>query len=147
MKMAPTHGAQFAALCAVIAAMAARSAETARIRTDSRGNFSVAQVAADAPTIESLVPSSGPLGTEVTIVGTNFAPENNIVHFNGTERSFAAGSPVGSSDGTHLRFQVTACPSYAPRCPMAYVPPGNYAVTVQTANGTSNAAAFAIVSR
>jgi gliding motility-associated-like protein len=38
------------------------------------------------PTITSFTPSSGPIGTTVTIIGTNFSstPANNTVKFNGT---------------------------------------------------------------
>jgi len=140
------QGALFAAICGLIVAIIAASAQTPRIHAGSDSGFVVAQVAAGAPTIASLTPSSGPLGTDVTIVGTNFTAENNVVQFSSAARSFDAGSPVGSGDGTHLEFRVTACPSYAPRCPMAYIPAGNYAVTVRNANGTSNSVIFAIVS-
>ena len=139
------RGTFVAAICALLVPGVTASAQTLPVRTISDGEFAIAQ-AAGAPTIASLTPSSGPLGTDVTIVGTNFTAENNVVQFSSAARSFDAGSPVGSGDGTHLEFRVTACPSYMPRCPMAYIPAGNYAVTVRNANGTSNSVIFAIVS-
>jgi hypothetical protein len=129
------------AICSCIMPIVA--SQSPRIGTPRESSF---HVAAAEPTIASLAPSSGPLGTEVTVIGTNFTTENNTVQFSSTARSFAAGSPVGSQDGMRLRFRVTACPSYAPLCPPAFVPAGTYAVTVRNANGTSDASTFVIVS-
>jgi hypothetical protein len=143
-KVSMTRGTLVPAICGLIVSISAASAPS--IRADPDDSFAAAQAAAGAPTIASLAPSAGPVGTEVTIVGTNFTTENNTIQFSSAARSFAAGSPVGSDNGTRLQFRVTACPSYAPLCPMAFVPPGNYVVTVRNANGTSNAATFAIVS-
>jgi gliding motility-associated-like protein len=60
--------------------------------------------AALLPTITSLTPSSGPIGTTVTITGTNFSttPANNTVKFNGTT------SVVTASTATSITTTVPA---------------------------------------
>ena len=94
------------------------------------GSFSV--TAALPPTIISFAPASGPVGTTVTITGTNFntIPTNNIVNFNGTLASVTASSttgitttvPLGATTGpisvtvagntaiSATNFVVTVCP-------------------------------------
>jgi hypothetical protein len=62
-----------------------------------------------APTITSFTPTSGPLGTTVTIIGTNFSTTstNNTVKFNGTTSVVTASTatsitttvPVGATTG------------------------------------------------
>ncbi|MBX2895693.1 MAG: VCBS repeat-containing protein [Cyclobacteriaceae bacterium] len=62
------------------------------------------------PTIISFTPTSGPIGTTVTITGTNFntTPANNLVAFNGTAATVTASTatsittsvPVGATTGT-----------------------------------------------
>jgi hypothetical protein len=98
----------------------------------------------EAPKITNLSPKTGPIGIVVVIHGRNFTLENNVIEFRG-EKDFAAGSPVGSKDGTSLQFRITPCPSYQPGCPGFYVPPGNYQVTVINAGGHSNSVAFSLV--
>ncbi|MCE2995079.1 MAG: BspA family leucine-rich repeat surface protein [Cyclobacteriaceae bacterium] len=61
------------------------------------------------PTITSLTPTSGPIGTTVTIIGTNFSttPANNTVRFNGTiavvsastTTSITTSVPTGATTG------------------------------------------------
>lgn len=69
--------------------------------TDGSGNTDVDTVVArsNAPDIQSLNPSSGPVGTTVTIVGRNFSPNTsqNAVTFNGlsTTVTTAAASQLG----------------------------------------------------
>jgi CHRD domain/IPT/TIG domain len=63
-----------------------------------------------APTVTSFTPTSGPVGTSVTITGTNFSttPANNTVSFNGiaatvtasTATSITTTVPTGASTGT-----------------------------------------------
>lgn len=86
--------------------------------------------AAATPTITSFTPTSGAVGTTVTITGTNFStiPADNTVKFNGTAAivtastatsittSVPAGSTtgpvtvaVGGLTGTGLNFTVIAC--------------------------------------
>ncbi|MCZ8214836.1 MAG: gliding motility-associated C-terminal domain-containing protein, partial [Cyclobacteriaceae bacterium] len=72
----------------------------------SATNFTVTQ---PLPTITSFTPTSGPVGTTVTITGTNFdpTPVNNIVAFNGTTAVVTASTttsitttvPTGATTG------------------------------------------------
>jgi IPT/TIG domain len=124
--------------------MMVESAPAVRTRSNAQGKFAVTQAAAAAPTIASLSPTSGPAGTQVTVLGTNFTSDNTV-HFSGAGISFAAGSPVGSENGTSLQFFVGSCPSYAPQCPGFYILPGAYNVTLSNAKGTSNQAIFTVV--
>lgn len=65
---------------------------------------------AATPAITSFTPTSGPIGTSVTITGTGFdaTPANNTVQFNGTAATVASASttsltvtvPTGASSGT-----------------------------------------------
>jgi PKD repeat protein len=59
-------------------------------------------VEANAPSIASIDPQSGVVGTEVTISGENFSatPAENLITFNGTE------APVNSAGTTELITQV-----------------------------------------
>jgi IPT/TIG domain len=117
------------------------SASSAQKRS---ANFDVAQSSAP-PTIDALSPASGPVGTLVTIRGSNFTPEDNFILFQGA-KPFAAGSPVHSVTGTSLQFRVTTCPSRQPQCPGFYPAAGSYFVAVKNENGTSNEAKFDLIS-
>jgi IPT/TIG domain len=92
------------------------------------------------PTVVSIQPLSGPVGSLVTIRGSGFADQNNTVKFgNGYIRG------VRSTDGTTMQFTVPEgldlCPptSTGP-CQGAFpaVTVGNYEVTV-IADGTKSA--------
>ena len=52
-------------------------------------------------TITAVSPTSGPIGTLVTVRGTGFAAQNNAVKFG---RGYIRG--LSSSDGTTIRFSV-----------------------------------------
>jgi hypothetical protein len=62
------------------------------------------------PTISSFAPASGPVGTIVTIVGTNFDPvaANNSVYFGATKAT------VVSSTATQMVVLVPYCANYVP---------------------------------
>ncbi len=62
------------------------------------------------PTITSFTPTSGPIGTTVTIAGTNFDPTaaNNVVYFG------AVMTPVISSSSTSLKVTVPVGATYQP---------------------------------
>jgi hypothetical protein len=107
-----------------------------------QGAVEVAETAGP-PRLELLAPSSGPLGTWVTVGGKNFTADNNFVQFRGAI-FFAAGSPVRSESGSSLQFQVTSCPSRQPQCPGVFVPAGDYAVAVKNENGISNEVKFVL---
>jgi hypothetical protein len=120
---------------------------TTRVQGDPQSGFQGAQSAA-APTIVDLFPTAGPVGTWVTIRGAGFT-SNNFIQFRGQFRGaqdFRAGSPVGSENGTSLRFQVTTCPSYELQCPGFHPSPGAYKVTVINENGESNETRFFLTS-
>ncbi|HUY88266.1 MAG TPA: IPT/TIG domain-containing protein [Pirellulales bacterium] len=98
--------------------------------------------------INSLSPSSGPAGTQVTIAGQGFSPTGNMVHFADSELD-----NIPSSDGTHLTFtlpfsSVLPCMHATPPCEMAshLYQPGSYPVFVQSrwANTPSNTLTFTV---
>ncbi len=62
------------------------------------------------PTITSFTPVSGPIGTSVTITGTNFdtTPSNNIVFFGATQ------AQVSAATTTELTVTVSAGSTYQP---------------------------------
>lgn len=113
---------------------------------------------ASGSAITSLSPSSGSVGTQVTIHGVGFDATGNTV-------SFAAGivnpgqmpnepsviPDLSSADGRTIVFNVLAvwrpaC-SYPPGpCPIANIPtaPGTYSVSVTNSSGTSNAVSFLV---
>ncbi len=67
-------------------------------------------IGVSVPTIASFTPTSGPVGTTVTITGTNFSntTANNIIQFNGTTAVVTASTttsiitsvPIGATTGT-----------------------------------------------
>lgn len=121
------------------------------------------------PFISSLTPSSGPVGTQVTITGTGFLPTSgNMGSGTGgnTIQTTYQGMPVwlannlNSSDGKALTFQIpdnliqpcpaglTAGPPPWPACDPGVFPfaPGVYSIFVSNANGTSNPQTFTVTS-
>ena len=100
----------------------------------------------NAPRIDSITPSKGPVGTTVTLQGENFAP-NTVVRFG--EGSAVAGM---RSDGKSIAFTVPDgisqycapgmyCAEY-----FRQVTPGDYKVFVQNPDGTgvSNSVTFKV---
>lgn len=91
---------------------------------------------AQAPTITSFAPVSGPIGTTVTIIGTNFdtTPANNLVMFNGTSAivttssatSITAIVPTGATTGP---VSVTVGANTASSTSIFTVAPFNIAFT------------------
>lgn len=63
-----------------------------------------------APTITGFTPASGPVGTSVTITGTNFntTPDNNVVLFGATKAT------VTAATATQLTVSVPAGATYSP---------------------------------
>ena len=114
------------------------------------------------PTITSLSPSSGPVGTSLTVTGTNFTATGNMVNFgNGAvinlpatgvaTNSCAYGatcSTIWSLTFTVPANIVPACAYVAPYCPFAQMvtSPGIYNVSVANSNGTSNTYSFTVSS-
>ena len=103
------------------------------------------------PTITRLTPSSGSIGTSVTITGTRFLPTANTINFAG--HNFFQN--ITSNNGTTLTFTVPSqtwyrcdpvstlpCPSQQPRP----IFPGTAGITVTNINGTSNEVEFSVTS-
>ena len=95
--------------------------------------------------INSITPYSAAVGTSVTLRGSGFTSDNTILMGSG------ALVHVVSYDGNTLSFTVPAyltplCHYSTPACEIAsrQTSPGNYTVSVQNANGTSNALSLAV---
>jgi hypothetical protein len=97
-----------------------------------------------------LRPASGPVGTEVTILGSGFAAADNTVKFGPGYLD-----DIGSADGTTLRFVVPeghnlCSPRAAGPCAGGIYPqvvPGPYPVSVVTAASASNSLVFTVTGR
>ncbi len=96
-----------------------------------------------APAIVSLQPTSGPVGTSVTITGERFTATNNSI-------KFGSGYLSGlSSNGTSITFVIPAglsrcLPETVCALSQMVVLPGTYPVSILNANGTSNAKTFTV---
>ena len=95
--------------------------------------------------LQSLAPTSGPVGVQVTLYGTGFTYANSVTFGSGVVTN------VYSQNGTTMTFTVpayvspycapyTACAQYAQQ-----VTPGQYNVSVQNQNGTSNSLLFQVI--
>ncbi|HZS42898.1 MAG TPA: IPT/TIG domain-containing protein [Candidatus Paceibacterota bacterium] len=112
------------------------------------------------PQINSLNPSSGSAGTEVTISGLNFDRNSNQITFGSSNgRHHPDGSAdnvianVGSADGKTLTFTVPASGPSGILCSSAgscigisalRLTSGTYPVSVINKNGTSNVVQFSL---
>ncbi len=130
--------------------------------TSNAGTFTLTSqvgVSQSAPAIQSLSPSSGPIGITVTVYGSGFTANSNSVLLS------AAGSDINSailhnetiasnvsSNGTSLSFTipVSACsslltPTDTPYCYQVSLSVGSeYLISVANENGTSNALPFMV---
>jgi hypothetical protein len=113
------------------------------------GVAGLAQSRAGVPVVSSVSPPSGPVGTRITITGANFTATDNTVRFGG---GFIQWLPASSGTGNQtIAFTLGpvisggTCPGTA-RCPTAAYPiqPGDNAVSVQNANGTSKTKTFTV---
>ncbi|MDB5188084.1 MAG: hypothetical protein JWO50_604 [Candidatus Kaiserbacteria bacterium] len=95
--------------------------------------------------LQYVSPNTGPVGATVTIHGSGFTSDNTIL--------FGGGAIVHavSNDGSTLTFTVPssldpACRFTSPMCAVLsrQTTPGDYQVSVQNANGTSNAVSFTV---
>jgi len=109
------------------------------------------------PHLSSLAPSSGPVGTMVTLTGTGFTPSANTLHIGSKSLSPLPDEGVvpnlSSSDGKTLIFSfpsslAPACTFQIPACkvPERQVIPGSYLLSVSNANGSSNQIEFRVTS-
>jgi len=133
--------------------------------TSSSITFTVTSTSTNDPVIESITPTSGPVGTTVTLGGNGFTADN-IIHFGGGAVAHVAASPavfncpmqpVGSTGGCGAYSQMltfTVPQSVGPYCPpgamcpmyLQLITPGAYTVYVENSNGTSNKVTFAVTS-
>ena len=118
---------------------------------------------AAAPVIYSITPSSGPIGTEMTIDGFGFSADNTV-HFgygtvvhvvasSGGPAIMCARGATNCHSGVHQRITVAipsvltpACYYATPRCLIASrgTAPGTYDVSVSNEHGSSNAETFTV---
>ena len=95
-------------------------------------------------TISQLSPSSGPVGSVITITGSGFTSTGNTINFGS-----GVIPNISSQNGTSLTFtipsaQYPACYYTAPQClpPIVITSTGQYNVSVTNSNGTSNSQIF-----
>ena len=101
---------------------------------------------AGTPAISSLSPSSGPVGTIVTVNGSRFTQAGNSVLM----RGYSVADGLTSPDGKTLQFSVPA--TLAPHCSVNTACPqfiisvigGDYPIMVTNANGASNVVTFTV---
>jgi IPT/TIG domain-containing protein len=127
----------FAIVVAAIASVAACTSEN--------GPSSLSET----PTVSVLSPGSGPVGTAITLTGSGFAADGNIVRFGtGYIRD------VSSPDGRTIRVSVPAAldvcppttrPAVACLAPARVVTPGTYAVSVMNGTATSSELPFRVL--
>ena len=139
---------------------------------DANGNISAVIVrnlskpASQRVSIDSMDPSSGTVGTVVTLTGSGFVTgpsailqESRGVQTYPPQRSGANTvifgsrriSNVISPDGVTMQFSVPfggGCEgvTYSYACDPYLLPPGSYPVSVTNANGTSNSVSFTVTS-
>lgn len=117
-------------------------------------SISVSVVNSTTPVIQYLQPTSGPINSMVTIVGTGFTQTGNRIVFGNLNTENNPVYSVNSPNGTTLTFQVPqsnymACWYSNPACMSAAMvtQPGNYQVSVINGNGvTSNQMTFTVTS-
>ncbi len=106
-----------------------------------------------SPEVKSLSPVEGPVGTGVTITGSNFTATNNYVQFSGE------GFGPFDSDGTTIKFEIPKeysegpnCYPWMTTCPLrptkisVPVVDGDYSVEVVTEFGVSKSMTFTVTS-
>lgn len=120
-------------------------------RIPNQASVSTVPVKRIVPVINSLSPSAGPKGTNVTIGGSGFTLTGNKIKFGNLGSENNPQYAVYSYSGTTLTFTVpysnyVACWDSYPRCmvPAKTTQPGSYQVSVINANGQSNAMTFTV---
>ncbi|RJQ28452.1 hypothetical protein C4571_03715 [Candidatus Parcubacteria bacterium] len=94
------------------------------------------------PAITRITPGTGPIGTEIVLMGSGFTPQGNSINFGTAQRLI---SNLSSADGKTLLFIIpaTLCIS-GTVCPDVVLSQGNYDVSVSNKNGLSNAISFSV---
>ncbi len=115
------------------------------------GNVVITPQTTSYLSVSNLQPSSGIVGTQVTIVGSGFTQTGNKIRFGNTNSEQNPSYSLNSNDGRTIIFTVPssnyfACLYSYPSCYVAQVlvQPGTYPVSVTNANGTSNQINFTI---
>ncbi|HUZ93052.1 MAG TPA: Ig-like domain-containing protein [Candidatus Paceibacterota bacterium] len=103
-----------------------------------------------APHIAGISPASGPVGTQVTMTGTDFS-EADMVNFG---PGLVVSGITASADGTQITFTVPSilfpwCTIFSPPCSAAdvFVAPATYSINVVNAadaSSTSNVVSFTL---
>jgi hypothetical protein len=109
-------------------------------------NNSSSTVPTNIPVIKSIVPTSGIVGTIVTIYGSGFLGTSTIL-FGGGPVSATAPTNIDTSLSFSVPSSVGAdCQPNAP-CPMyaRLITPGTYSISVRNAHGTSNSIEFMVI--
>jgi hypothetical protein len=101
-----------------------------------------------APVLSFVNPSEGPVGTQVTLIGSGFTVGDNTVHF-----GIGGSKHVPSENGKTIRYAIPAYVSPCdliepglPRCmaPAKGVDAGFHEMSVSNANGRTSAVLFAV---
>ncbi len=107
-----------------------------------------------APSITSIDPVSGTIGTAVTVNGSGFAAAGNVIHFQNamTSMVYEARITASSANGTQIGFTIPSavnpvCYYQTPPCasPSLQVSAGAYLVFVDAQGSTSNAKEFTVI--
>ncbi len=106
----------------------------------SDASFEIVNGTIPAPVISSLSPTSGPVGTQVSITGTNFSYENTI-NGQGTSGDFQV--HTYSYNGRTLSFVIPAELANTSWAGQPVVP-GVYKIQVGSTNGSSNKYNFTV---
>jgi IPT/TIG domain-containing protein len=113
---------------------------------DQRSPAGSGGTASDPPSIQSVSPGAGPVGTTVEVVGANFAPADNVIRFG---PGYIRGLP--SREGTRITVTVPdgvdLCAPGATPCSGGFqrISPGSYAVSVIVDKSESNQRTFTVV--
>ncbi len=98
--------------------------------------------AAGAPVIDRIEPTSGPAGEDypidLTIYGSGFTEADNVVHFGSVDVS----NRPSTNAGTQIKVAVPKIIESGGEVPPFVLQPGEYPITVTTANGTSEPVMF-----
>ncbi|MBA3789352.1 peptidoglycan-binding protein [Patescibacteria group bacterium] len=112
--------------------------------------------------INSISPTSGAVGTTVSITGYGFTSDNTVLFAGGAIRNVPVSSSIAIActtdpncrGGIRQTLLFTVPSSIGPNCPPGslcplyarLVTPGDYQISVQNTNGTSNAVTFTVTS-
>lgn len=119
--------------------------------TSNALTFTVTSVAVQAPTLNSISPLSGAVGSRATVYGSNIDTNTEYVLFAGYRFPTDGAKVAGQVSFIVPRELSFPCVQLKPTdpCPavmVRFVTPGDYAVAVGNANGVSNSINFTVTS-